>query len=282
MGGAHRAAAYLCVRDNEAAAADSERSIALDETYPKGHSRLGYASAPLSVRAKSFKSHVRPPLCPISTARLALGQFAEAAKALKRALELEPDNERTRQELQKAEERLAPSSSSASSGQSVTPAAQPTPGAGAGPRGMPSMGGGGGGMPDFASLLSNPAMMQMANPKMSSGMLSELMSNPMMANMYERRPPPRPTRNLCPDAWRARERVLGGQGGEHDGWRRRWRCARPGQHLERVRLPSSALVGPYTDANVDHQGRHHTFEMQGTGVCGVEPGRGGPDAVDAR
>ena len=129
-------------------------------------------------------------MCLISTARLALGQFAEAAKALKRALELEPDNERTRQELQKAEERLAPSSSSASSGQSVTPAAQPTPGAGAGPRGMPSMGGGGGGMPDFASLLSNPAMMQMANQMMSSGMLSELMSNPMMANMYERRPAP--------------------------------------------------------------------------------------------
>ena len=44
-------------------------------------------------------------------------------------------------------------------------------------------GAGAGGMPDLASLMSNPAMMQMAQQMMANGGLERLMSNPAVANM---------------------------------------------------------------------------------------------------
>ena len=43
--------------------------------------------------------------------------------------------------------------------------------------------GGAGGMPDLSSILSNPAMMQMAQQMMQNGGLESLMSNPAVANM---------------------------------------------------------------------------------------------------
>jgi small glutamine-rich tetratricopeptide repeat-containing protein alpha len=47
-----------------------------------------------------------------------------------------------------------------------------------------NMGGGGaGGMPDLASMMNNPAMMQMAQQMMANGGLERLMSNPGVANM---------------------------------------------------------------------------------------------------
>jgi hypothetical protein len=42
---------------------------------------------------------------------------------------------------------------------------------------------GGGGMPDLASLMNNPAMMQMAQQMMANGGMERLMSNPAVANM---------------------------------------------------------------------------------------------------
>lgn len=76
-------------------------------------------------------------------------------------------------------------------------------GAGAGAGGAPNMGGmadmlrnmgmgggggagggaGGGGMPDLASLMNNPMMMQMAQQMMSNGGMERLMQNPSVANM---------------------------------------------------------------------------------------------------
>jgi small glutamine-rich tetratricopeptide repeat-containing protein alpha len=44
-------------------------------------------------------------------------------------------------------------------------------------------GAGAGGMPDLASLMNNPAMMQMAQQMMANGGLERLMSNPAVANM---------------------------------------------------------------------------------------------------
>lgn len=45
------------------------------------------------------------------------------------------------------------------------------------------MGGGGGGMPDLASMMNNPAIMQMAQNLMQNGGMDRLMSNPAVANM---------------------------------------------------------------------------------------------------
>jgi small glutamine-rich tetratricopeptide repeat-containing protein alpha len=47
-----------------------------------------------------------------------------------------------------------------------------------------NMGGAGaGGMPDLASVMNNPAMMQMAQQMMANGGLERLLSNPTVANM---------------------------------------------------------------------------------------------------
>jgi small glutamine-rich tetratricopeptide repeat-containing protein alpha len=50
-------------------------------------------------------------------------------------------------------------------------------------RNMGGAGAGAGGMPDLASLMNNPAMMQMAQQMMANGGLERLMSNPAVANM---------------------------------------------------------------------------------------------------
>lgn len=49
--------------------------------------------------------------------------------------------------------------------------------------GMGGGGGGAGGMPDLASLMSNPMMMNMAQQMMANGGLQGLMQNPAVANM---------------------------------------------------------------------------------------------------
>lgn len=43
--------------------------------------------------------------------------------------------------------------------------------------------GGGGGMPDIASMMSNPALMSMAQNMMQNGGLEQMMQNPMLRNM---------------------------------------------------------------------------------------------------
>lgn len=46
-------------------------------------------------------------------------------------------------------------------------------------------GGAGGGMPDLASLMNNPMMMQMAQQMMANGGVERLMQNPAVANMVK-------------------------------------------------------------------------------------------------
>lgn len=50
-------------------------------------------------------------------------------------------------------------------------------------RNMGMGGGAGGGMPDLATLMSNPMLMQMAQQMMQNGGLEQLMQNPALANM---------------------------------------------------------------------------------------------------
>ncbi|OBZ80052.1 hypothetical protein A0H81_00429 [Grifola frondosa] len=51
---------------------------------------------------------------------------------------------------------------------------------------MGGMGGDAGGMPDLASMMSNPMFMQMAQQMMQNGGIEQLMSNPSVANMMNR------------------------------------------------------------------------------------------------
>jgi len=125
-------------------------------------------------------------------ARLGLDDYAGAVEAYRKALALEPDNERSKQELAKAKERLAATSGGRGAAAPATTSPPPptnpaTGGAGAGPRPGAGFGGGAGGMPDLSSLLSNPAMMQMASQMMSSGAFNDLLQNPMMQQMCEAR-----------------------------------------------------------------------------------------------
>jgi small glutamine-rich tetratricopeptide repeat-containing protein alpha len=59
-------------------------------------------------------------------------------------------------------------------------------------------GGAGGGTPDIASLLSNPAIMQMANQLAANGGLDSLMSNPAVADMVSSSPQPGDVHILTP------------------------------------------------------------------------------------
>ena len=54
---------------------------------------------------------------------------------------------------------------------------------------MGGAGAGAGGMPDLASMMQNPMMMQMAQQLMANGGLERLMSNPSLANMVRLFPP---------------------------------------------------------------------------------------------
>ncbi len=111
-------------------------------------------------------------------ARYSIGDYAAAADAYRRGLELEPNNTALRTGLRNSSDQgrdfEAPSAESAG-----------------GPGGLPdtlrNLGGAGGagegGMPDLASMMNNPAMMQMAQQMMANGGLERLMSNPTVSNM---------------------------------------------------------------------------------------------------
>jgi small glutamine-rich tetratricopeptide repeat-containing protein alpha len=138
----NRAAAYCHVNNYQQAAADCEKSVALNGSYVKAFSRLGLA-------------------------RFFLGQYQESIAAYERALHLEPSNKSHADSLKQAKQKLEEQTKRSS----VAPPAQASPSGG-----MPDLGalasmmggGGGGGM---ASLLQNPAMMQMAQ---------QMMQNPAM------------------------------------------------------------------------------------------------------
>lgn len=130
----------------------------------------------------------------IRHAQYSLGDYAAAASAYRRGLDLDPSSASLKSGLQSAEARIVPGddgpppliSDEISSSTSGAPAP-----AGAGMGGMADMlrnmggpgGAGGGGMPDIATLMNNPGMMAMAQQMMANGGLESLMQNPAVANM---------------------------------------------------------------------------------------------------
>jgi len=161
----NRAAAHSSKADHLSAVVDAEKAIELDPKFVRGYSRLGHA-------------------------HFCIGDYAGAAAAYRRGLELEPNNVAMKTGLQNSEARIASDGDAAPPRQASSSSNAP-PGAGAGAGGladaMRNLGGAGaGGMPDLASMMNNPAMMQMAQQMMANGGLERLMSNPAVANMMGR------------------------------------------------------------------------------------------------
>ena len=97
-----------------------------------------------------------------------MGDFENAAAAFQKGLDIDPTNQSLKVGLQNSQARI-PSTS------------QTTPSLSS-PR-SDSTSGGQGGFPDLASLMNNPAMMQMAQQMMANGGLEGLMGNPAVQNM---------------------------------------------------------------------------------------------------
>jgi small glutamine-rich tetratricopeptide repeat-containing protein alpha len=112
-------------------------------------------------------------------ARYCIGDYAAAADAYHRGLELEPNNASMQAGLRNSEAHPA---------DVVEDTAPPSAASAGGPGGLADTlrnlgGAGAGGMPDIGGMMNNPAMMQMAQQMMASGGLERLMSNPTVANM---------------------------------------------------------------------------------------------------
>jgi small glutamine-rich tetratricopeptide repeat-containing protein alpha len=119
-------------------------------------------------------------------AHYSIGDYAGAAAAYRRGLELEHNNAVMKTGLQNSESRIASDGvGTAAASLAASSDSQPAPDSG----GLGGMAdalrnmAGGGGMPDLASMMNNPAMMQMAQQMMANGGLERLMSNPAVANM---------------------------------------------------------------------------------------------------
>ncbi|KAJ2482747.1 Small glutamine-rich tetratricopeptide repeat-containing protein 2 [Coemansia sp. RSA 2320] len=143
----NRAAAYSQNGDHQKAIDDARRALAIDPNYSKGYSRLGLAC-------------------------FGMGNYEEAVAAYENGLKLDPANKIMETSLETARAKLAAASSSTSAARSApaatSAAATAEPGAG----GF-----------DFASLMNNPAMMNMAQSMMANGGLERLMSNPAVAQL---------------------------------------------------------------------------------------------------
>ncbi|KAI9444974.1 putative stress-induced protein STI1 [Lactarius indigo] len=152
----NRAAAHSSKSDHLSAVVDAEKAIELDPKFVRGYSRLGHA-------------------------HYCIGDYSGAAAAYRRGLELEPNNVAMKTGLQNCEARIA------SDGDAAPSRLVPGPSAGGLADALRNMGGAGaGGMPDIASMMNNPAMMEMAQQMMANGGLERLMSNPAVANMMGR------------------------------------------------------------------------------------------------
>ncbi|GAA99979.1 hypothetical protein E5Q_06682 [Mixia osmundae IAM 14324] len=161
----NRAAAYSNKSMFDEAIEDATKASTLDPTFSKAYSRLGHAL---------YSS----------------GRFAEAVEAYESGLKLDPSNATMANSLQVAKSKVASEPAGyAQEDEDDISATAPAARAGA-PNGMPDLSallggmGGGGGMPDIASMMQNPMMAQMAQRMMSDpAALQNLMSNPMIANM---------------------------------------------------------------------------------------------------
>ncbi|KAF8736030.1 hypothetical protein AX14_001032 [Amanita brunnescens Koide BX004] len=159
----NRAAAHSSKNDHLAAVGDAEKAISVDPQFVKAYHRLGHA-------------------------QYSLGDYRAAAEAFERGLKQDPTNAGLKAGLQNAQTRIAADASDVSSGSTTgTPGPDPQ-NMGAMADMLRNMGGAGrgGGMPDLASLMNNPQVMQMAQQLASNGGLASLMQNPAVSNMMNR------------------------------------------------------------------------------------------------
>ncbi|KAK4050287.1 Small glutamine-rich tetratricopeptide repeat-containing protein 2 [Microbotryomycetes sp. JL201] len=153
----NRAAAHSQLQNHSSAISDARQALTIDPNFSKAYSRLGHAL---------FSS----------------GEYQEAVEAYEKGLELDPSNATMKSSLATAKGRIpAPASTTSdeSSSSPVSSRGAPGAGAGAGAGGFPGLPGG----MDLASLMNNPAIMQMAQQMMANGGLEQLMNNPMLRNM---------------------------------------------------------------------------------------------------
>ncbi|KAJ3750994.1 putative stress-induced protein STI1 [Lentinula detonsa] len=166
----NRAAAYSSKGDHLLAVGDAELALAADPKFVKAYHRLGHA-------------------------QYCLSDYKASADAFERGLKLDPSNAGLKSGLQNAKSRitdddddgpppLIPDDAPVSTSTGSTTSGLPDMGGMADM--LRGMGGGGGGMPDLASLMNNPQMMAMAQQMMSNGGLSNLMQNPAVSDMMSR------------------------------------------------------------------------------------------------
>ena len=127
----NRAAVYSKLGNYKQVIKDCQTALSIDPQYSKAYGRMGLAYT-------SLKQH------------------KEAKDCYKKALEMEPENENYKNNLQLAEKEIAE-------------------------LGMSSMGLGGAGFPnmDLSSILSNPALMQIARQMLTDPQMQNVMSNLM-------------------------------------------------------------------------------------------------------
>lgn len=155
----NRAAAYSSSGAHDKAVDDANAAIKVDPSYTKGYSRLGFAL-------------------------YSLGDAEGALEAYSNGLKLEGDSpsDAMKRGFETAKKKVSEDLDSVvpvtTDNEDVTSRSGPS-GAGAG------AGAGAGGF-DFASLMSNPAISQMAQKLMSNpGALSEMMNNPALKSMAD-------------------------------------------------------------------------------------------------
>jgi small glutamine-rich tetratricopeptide repeat-containing protein alpha len=168
----NRAAAYSNLQRHAEAKADAEMATAADPNYTKAWSRLGLAN-------------------------FALGDAKTSMEAYKKGIDAEGNggSEAMRKGYETAKRKVEEEEGPDAAFDVDEAAARGGPGAG--PGGMPDLsslagmfggggpgGGGGGGMPNFAEMMNNPMMRQMAQNIMSNpDALNNLMSNPRLREM---------------------------------------------------------------------------------------------------
>jgi small glutamine-rich tetratricopeptide repeat-containing protein alpha len=130
----NRAAAYSQAGEHHNAINDAKKALEIDPSYSKAYSRLGLAY-------------------------FSLEQYEDALKAYKNGLELDPNNTVMKESLETTRKKLE--ARSGSSGNANASSSR-------------SASGGANSMPDLSSLLSNPAMRDMA---------AQMMQNPEMMRM---------------------------------------------------------------------------------------------------
>jgi len=144
----NRAAAFTKLEQFDKAIADCRQGLTIDPAYSKAYSRLG-------------------------TCYFTQGDYEQAKAAYAQALELEPTNNMYADNLKAATQRLVD--------QSGVPASEPAAPSSGRTASMPQMPAG----LDFAALMNNPQMMDMARKMMESGSLNNLLQNPQVMDMFQ-------------------------------------------------------------------------------------------------